>query len=157
MGKPPKRNAKRSAEQESLRAKAATAAEDDTDDEDDDGEPGEESGFGIWLRQSPSWLISMVVHMLLLIVLGLIGLGIEKQDEIRELVIGDPDVTEEEELEEDNNESLNEELEEEESTEDTEEDDGISVDEYGTEWYEDEVGTWWYREEGAEDWSEYNE
>ena len=29
--------------------------------------------------------------------------------------------------------------EEEESTEDTEEDDGISVDEYGTEWYEDEV------------------
>ena len=38
-----------------------------------------------------------------------------------------------------------------------EEDDGISVDEYGTEWYEDEVGTWWYREEGAEDWSEYHE
>ncbi|MGB1659198.1 MAG: hypothetical protein ACPHHS_01740, partial [Candidatus Poseidoniaceae archaeon] len=38
-----------------------------------------------------------------------------------------------------------------------EEDDGISVDEYGTEWYEDEVGQWWYREEGAEDWSEYNE
>ena len=49
------------------------------------------------------------------------------------------------------------EVEEEESTEDTDEDDGISVDEYGTEWYEDEVGTWWYREEGAEDWSEYNE
>ena len=47
--------------------------------------------------------------------------------------------------------------EEEESTEESEEDDGISVDEYGTEWYEDEVGTWWYREEGAEDWSEYNE
>ena len=39
----------------------------------------------------------------------------------------------------------------------SEEDDGISVDEYGTEWYEDEVGTWWYREEGAEDWSEYHE
>ena len=49
------------------------------------------------------------------------------------------------------------EVEEEESTEEAEEDDGISVDEYGTEWYEDEVGTWWYREEGAEDWSEYNE
>ena len=49
------------------------------------------------------------------------------------------------------------EVEEEESTEESEEDDGISVDEYGTEWYEDEVGTWWYREEGAEDWSEYNE
>ena len=114
MGTPPKRNAKRSAEQESLRAKATTAAEDDTDDEDEEGEPGEESGFGVWMGQSPSWLISMVVHMLLLIVLGLIGLGIEKQDEIRELVIGDPDVTEEEELEEDQ-ESLNEELEEEES------------------------------------------
>ena len=38
-----------------------------------------------------------------------------------------------------------------------EEDDGISVDEYGTEWWEDENGTWWYREEGAEDWSEFTE
>ncbi len=45
----------------------------------------------------------------------------------------------------------------EEEVEETEEDDGISVDEFGTEWYEDEVGQWWYREEGAEDWSEYNE
>ena len=38
-----------------------------------------------------------------------------------------------------------------------EEDNGISVDEYGTEWWEDENGTWWYREEGAEDWSEFTE
>ena len=38
-----------------------------------------------------------------------------------------------------------------------EEDDGISVDEYGTEWWEDENGTWWYREEGAEDWAEFTE
>jgi hypothetical protein len=38
-----------------------------------------------------------------------------------------------------------------------EEGDGISVDEYGTEWWEDENGTWWYREEGAEDWSEFTE
>lgn len=45
----------------------------------------------------------------------------------------------------------------EEAEEEQEADDGISVDEYGTEWYEDEVGTWWYREAGAEDWSEYNE
>ena len=45
----------------------------------------------------------------------------------------------------------------EEAEAEAEEDDGISVDEYGTEWYEDEVGQWWYREEGAEDWSEYNE
>ena len=36
-------------------------------------------------------------------------------------------------------------------------DDGITIDEFGTEWYEDEVGTWWYREAGAEDWSEYSE
>jgi hypothetical protein len=35
-------------------------------------------------------------------------------------------------------------------------DDGISVDEFGTEWYEDEVGTWWYREAGQDDWSEYH-
>ena len=46
---------------------------------------------------------------------------------------------------------------EEDSTEEEQEDDGITVDEYGTEWYEDELGTWWYREAGAEDWSEYNE
>jgi hypothetical protein len=46
----------------------------------------------------------------------------------------------------------------EETAEETaEEDDGISVDEYGTEWWEDENGTWWYREEGAEDWSEFTE
>ena len=48
-------------------------------------------------------------------------------------------------------------VEEEVIEETSEEDDGISTDEYGTEWYEDEVGTWWYREAGAEDWSEYNE
>ena len=33
--------------------------------------------------------------------------------------------------------------------ESVEEDDGVSVDEYGTEWWVDENGTWWYREEGA--------
>ena len=48
-------------------------------------------------------------------------------------------------------------VEEEAIEEASEVDDGISTDEYGTEWYEDEVGTWWYREAGAEDWSEYNE
>ena len=47
--------------------------------------------------------------------------------------------------------------EEPEAEESVEEDDGISVDEYGTEWWEDENGTWWYREEGAEDWSEFTE
>ena len=41
--------------------------------------------------------------------------------------------------------------------EEQDDDDGISTDEFGTEWYEDEVGTWWYREAGAEDWSEYSE
>lgn len=45
----------------------------------------------------------------------------------------------------------------EEAEEAAEEDDGISVDEYGTEWWEDENGTWWYREEGAEDWAEFTE
>ena len=60
----------------------------------------------------------------------------------------------------DSNETIeeHEEPEPEESIEDSvEEDDGISVDEYGTEWWEDENGTWWYREEGAEDWSEFTE
>lgn len=33
--------------------------------------------------------------------------------------------------------------------------DGISVDEYGTEWYEDETGVWWYREAGQDEWSEF--
>lgn len=46
--------------------------------------------------------------------------------------------------------------EEEQVTEASEEsDDGISVDEYGTEWYEDETGVWWYREAGQEEWSEF--
>tara|TARA_Y100000994_G_scaffold51536_1_gene40953 strand:+ start:492 stop:4802 length:4311 start_codon:yes stop_codon:yes gene_type:complete len=60
----------------------------------------------------------------------------------------------------DSNETIeeHEEPEPEESIEESvEEDDGISVDEYGTEWWEDENGTWWYREEGAEDWSEFTE
>ena len=56
----------------------------------------------------------------------------------------------------DSNESIPE-PEEPEAEESVEEDDGISVDEYGTEWWEDENGTWWYREEGAEDWSEFTE
>ena len=60
----------------------------------------------------------------------------------------------------DSNETIeeHEEPEPEESIEESvEEDDGISVDEYGTEWWEDENGTWWYREEDAEDWSEFTE
>ena len=56
----------------------------------------------------------------------------------------------------DSNESITE-PEEPQVEESVEEDDGISVDEYGTEWWEDENGTWWYREEGAEDWSEFTE
>lgn len=61
------------------------------------------------------------------------------------------------EVTESNDDIPEDEPESEEEVEETEEDDGISVDEFGTEWYEDEVGQWWYREEGAEDWSEYNE
>ncbi|MGB2345958.1 MAG: FG-GAP-like repeat-containing protein [Candidatus Poseidoniaceae archaeon] len=61
------------------------------------------------------------------------------------------------EVTESNEDIPEDEPESEEEVEETEEDDGISVDEFGTEWYEDEVGQWWYREEGAEDWSEYNE
>ncbi|MEE2781629.1 MAG: prenyltransferase/squalene oxidase repeat-containing protein [Planctomycetota bacterium] len=113
MGTSPRNSRNQAAEQESLKAKAAQAEASDADEE-DDGDLDEEGSFGIWMRESPSWLISMVVHMILLIVLGLIGLAVEKQDEIRELVIGDPDVTEEE-MEEDTNETLNEEMEEEES------------------------------------------
>ena len=45
----------------------------------------------------------------------------------------------------------------EDTSSDSELDDGISTDEFGTEWYEDEVGTWWFREAGEEDWSEYND
>ena len=57
---------------------------------------------------------------------------------------------------EDSNEVIEEHVETE-AEESVEEDDGISVDEYGTEWWEDENGTWWYREEGAEDWAEFTE
>jgi len=38
-----------------------------------------------------------------------------------------------------------------------ENDDGISVDEFGTEWWEDEDGVWWYREEGWDDWAVWEE
>ena len=119
MGASPRDSRNQAAKQESLKAKAAHAEASDADEEEDD-ELDDDSGFSIWMRESPSWLISMVVHMLLLIVLGLIGLAVEKQDEIRELVIGDPDVTEEE-MEEDTNESINEEMEEEEDSETEEE------------------------------------
>ena len=47
--------------------------------------------------------------------------------------------------------------EEEWADEEAEADDGITVDEYGTEWWEDEDGVWWYREEGWEDWAVWEE
>ena len=67
---------------------------------------------------------------------------------------GDSLISELSESTEESVEDVTEEVVEEEEQDD---DDGISTDEFGTEWYEDEVGTWWYREAGAEDWSEYSE
>jgi hypothetical protein len=53
---------------------------------------------GTWLddalRQTPSWLVSMVVHMVLLLVLALLTLPTAVPDELRQLVIA-PDKTEE--------------------------------------------------------------
>ena len=101
--------------QQAMKARSAQAAEADSAEDDEETGEVKESGFAIWTQKSPSWLISMVVHMILLIVLGLIGLGTANQEALRELVIGEPDISEDEELEEETDDALNEELEEEES------------------------------------------
>ena len=40
----------------------------------DDGEPAEDAGRSVGVRQLPAWAISMLVHLVLLLVLGLITL-----------------------------------------------------------------------------------
>ena len=98
------------AQQQSMKSRAQQAAQDE-DAEDDQEYEAEESHFSVWMKQSPSWLISMLVHMILLIVLALISLGIVIDDS-PEITIGE-NITEEPLEEED--EALNEELEEDES------------------------------------------
>ena len=100
------------AKQQSMKSHAQQSAEDEGDEGEED--EGEDSSFSIWMKQSPSWLISMLVHMILLIVLALISLGGVATDALQELVIGEPDVSEEEVEEEDDK------LEELDETEDTE-------------------------------------
>ena len=58
-------------------------------------------GGGMWmreaLRQTPSWLVSMVFHMILLLVLALWALPEEVKDNFKEIVLGKPEIVEEEE------------------------------------------------------------
>jgi hypothetical protein len=62
------------------------------------------------MRQSTSWLTSMVFHMILLLVLALVGFTSDVKDELQELVINKTEVEDIEELE-DINEALDEQLE----------------------------------------------
>jgi hypothetical protein len=93
-----------------MQSKAQQAAADGADgDEEYDEEVSE--AWREFMRQSPGWLTSMVVHMILLLVLALIGLGGDVDDDLKEIVIGKPDIIDEVLEEEEQNESLNEELE----------------------------------------------
>ncbi len=60
----------------------------------------------LMLRQTPSWLISMVVHVIVLLVLALVTLPPETADNLRELVIAPSEVEELDELEQLNDEPL---------------------------------------------------
>lgn len=54
----------------------------------------------VMLRQTPSWLISMVIHVIVLLVLALVTLPPKVSDDLRQLVIGPSEVQELDELEE---------------------------------------------------------
>ncbi|NIL97274.1 MAG: hypothetical protein GTO53_06780, partial [Planctomycetales bacterium] len=62
------------------------------------------------MRQSPSWLASMVFHMILLLLLALMSFSTEPEVNLEELVIGEADVEDIEDLEEET-EELDEQLE----------------------------------------------
>lgn len=71
----------------------------------------EVGAFRVWLReavrQTPSWLVSMVVHMVILLVLAVLSVPQEAMDDLRSLVIApESDMEELEELEEEQIEEL---------------------------------------------------
>jgi hypothetical protein len=65
-----------------------------------------ESWLRTAIRQTPSWLISMVVHVIVLLVLALVTLPPEVADEMRQLVIAPSEMEEIDELEDLNDELL---------------------------------------------------
>ena len=76
------------------KAKAAPAAAEIHEVERSDGL------MRVMLRQTPSWLISMVIHVIVLLVLALVTLPPQVSDDLRQLVIGPTEVQELEELDE---------------------------------------------------------
>ena len=85
-------------EQQSMAAQAADAdVLDDDEEEDEEQAPTGRRGHFILLTAMPSWMVSMVVHAVLLIVLALLSFGPEIEKVVTTLSIGN---TEEEELEE---------------------------------------------------------
>lgn len=94
---PPQRKkpAVRSTGQVSQEAQAKQAAEEEELYEE------EESLMASWMRQSPSWLTSMVVHMILILTLALIVIGEQMGDAFKELTINKVEEAPDDPLEED--------------------------------------------------------
>jgi len=83
------------AKQAAMAAKAQAAQQSTMAEEEEDEE--EESPLQAWLRESPSWLTSLIVHMAALLVLALATL--EQPDQVKNLITSTPP-PQEEELEE---------------------------------------------------------
>ncbi|MFP6657188.1 MAG: hypothetical protein VB853_03340, partial [Pirellulales bacterium] len=56
----------------------------------------ERSEFAAWVRQSPPWLVSMIVHAMILIALALLALPVEVQHQFFELITLQPSDVDEE-------------------------------------------------------------
>ncbi len=76
-------------------ARQAAQAEHEEELEEEEGDTWNEV-----LKQSPSWLASMVFHMILLLVLALLSFDTEIKDNLQELVVGETDLEEIDDLEE---------------------------------------------------------
>jgi len=95
------------ANQQKMRDKARQS----NDAEDDEEEYDEEEGvMGEWLRQSPSWLASMVFHMILLLVLALWTLPLDGDDKEKPITFNPPEIVDDEELEEEDDADLEEDI-----------------------------------------------
>ncbi|MGB6044449.1 MAG: prenyltransferase/squalene oxidase repeat-containing protein [Pirellulales bacterium] len=94
----PAPTARQTATDTSRQSKARNASDAEGEDDEEDDEE-EETTWSEMIKQSPSWLASMIFHMILLLVLALWTYK-NLEDNLQELTIGDPDIVEEELLDE---------------------------------------------------------
>jgi hypothetical protein len=89
---------------EGAQAAAAQPAEPELE-----GEPG---AFGVWLhgalKATPSWLVSLVVHLAIILVLAMLSQSVPAKEDLRELVAGTGELEELDELDELDDEPLEE-------------------------------------------------